>query len=75
MTLIQIPKLQEKWYECFSYTDIQDGSQSHSLALFLVYSFLNDFWPMLNHGILKGEVSLHRCPPVWLDWNQLYDKL
>jgi hypothetical protein len=24
-------------------------------------------------GILKGEVSLYRWPPVWLVWNQLYD--
>ncbi len=27
----------------------------------------------LNQGILKGEVSLYRWPPVWLVWNQLYD--
>ncbi len=26
-----------------------------------------------SHGILKGEVSLYRWPPVWLVWNQLYD--
>ncbi len=26
-----------------------------------------------NQGILKGEVSLYRWPPVWLVWNQLYD--
>jgi hypothetical protein len=24
-----------------------------------------------NQGILKGEVSLYRWPPVWLVWNQL----
>jgi hypothetical protein len=24
-------------------------------------------------GILKGEISLYRWPPVWLVWNQLYD--
>jgi hypothetical protein len=36
--------------------------------------------PILTHmrshahqGILKGEVSLYRWPPVWLVWNQLYD--
>jgi hypothetical protein len=27
----------------------------------------------LNQGILKGEVSLYRWPPVCLVWNQLYD--
>ncbi len=26
-----------------------------------------------SQGILKGEVSLYRWPPVWLVWNQLYD--
>jgi len=26
-----------------------------------------------QQGILKGEVSLYRWPPVWLVWNQLYD--
>ncbi len=26
-----------------------------------------------KQGILKGEVSLHHWPPVWLVWNQLYD--
>ncbi len=26
-----------------------------------------------SQGTLKGEVSLHCCPPVWLVWNQLYD--
>ncbi len=32
-------------------------------------------WPdtCLFLGILKGEVSLYRWPPVWLVWNQLYD--
>ncbi len=24
-----------------------------------------------NQGILKGDVSLYRWPPVWLVWNQL----
>ncbi len=28
---------------------------------------------LLYQGILKGEVSLYRWPPVWLVWNQLYD--
>jgi len=27
----------------------------------------------LKQGILKGEVSLYRWPPVWLVWNELYD--
>jgi hypothetical protein len=27
----------------------------------------------LRQGALKGEVSLYCWPPVWLDWNQLYD--
>ncbi len=27
----------------------------------------------LCQGILKGQVSLYRWPPVWLVWNQLYD--
>ncbi len=27
----------------------------------------------LEHGILKREVSLYHWPPVWLDWNQVYD--
>ncbi len=26
-----------------------------------------------HQGILKGEVSLYRWPPVWLVWYQLYD--
>ncbi len=26
-----------------------------------------------GQGILKGEISLHCWPPVWLVWNQLYD--
>ena len=26
-----------------------------------------------DQGILKGEVSLYRWPPVWLVWNRLYD--
>ncbi len=30
-------------------------------------------WPRhTDQGILKGEVSLFRWPPVWLVWNQLY---
>ncbi len=28
---------------------------------------------IINQGILNGEVSLYRWPPVWLAWNQLYD--
>ncbi len=31
-------------------------------------------WWIFNQGILKGEVSLYHWPPVWLVWNQLYDK-
>jgi len=27
----------------------------------------------LHQGILKGEVLLYHCPPVWLVWIQLYD--
>jgi hypothetical protein len=27
----------------------------------------------MGKGILKGEVSQHRWPPVWLVWNQLFD--
>ncbi len=30
-------------------------------------------WSWLCKGILKGEVSLYRWPPIWLVWNQLYD--
>ncbi len=30
-------------------------------------------WSSTNQGILKGEISLYRWPPVWLVWNQLYD--
>jgi len=28
----------------------------------------------LKLGILKGEISLYCWPPVWLVWNQLYDR-
>ncbi len=41
----------------------------------------NNFCPNLisysvscfHQRILKGEVSLYCCPPVWVVWNQLYD--
>jgi hypothetical protein len=35
----------------------------------------NKWWGVRERtqGILNGEVSLHRWPPVWLVWNQLYD--
>jgi hypothetical protein len=29
----------------------------------------------LSQGTLKGEVSLYCWPPVWLVWNQLYDRV
>jgi hypothetical protein len=30
-------------------------------------------WLCLLQGILKGEVSQYRWPPVWMVWNHLYD--
>ena len=41
------------------------------VKMFFSVIFPQRHW--LNQGILKGEVSLYRWPPVWLVWNQLYE--
>ncbi len=43
--------------------------KAHILAWNLNVKLLN---VGLIQGILKGEVSMYRWPPVWLVWNQLY---
>ncbi len=46
-----------------------------SLQIFYLFqsAITDDGDNMCCEGILKGEVSLYRWPPIWLVWNQLYE--
>ncbi len=61
------------WFFLYSIPICQGNFFKYFWQFFSLYASSDSTTQSLNQGILKGEVSLYRWPPVWLVWNQLYD--